>query len=204
MFRHREIFSAADPTVRMTYPELMGEMKRLGRLALGCVSYNPKTTGLNPADMFGIPFEVYSYAATLVDLEVDTETGLVDVLNVISAHDVGTAVNRQAVEGQIEGGVVMGTGFALLEKIETRDGRITNPVFSKYLLATSMDAPNIYPIVVESGNGEAGPFGAKGVGEPALIPTIPATADAVENALNIRFGRLPIQHLDIMRELNKK
>ena len=204
VFRHREIFSAADPTVRMTYPELMGEMKRLGRLALGCGSYNPKTTGLNPADMFGIPFEVYSYAATLVDLEVDTETGLVDVLNVISAHDVGTAVNRQAVEGQIEGGVVMGTGFALLEKIETRDGRITNPVFSKYLLATSMDAPNIYPIVVESGNGEAGPFGAKGVGEPALIPTIPATADAVENALNIRFGRLPIQHLDIMRELNKK
>ena len=204
VFRHREIFSAADPTVKMTYPELMGEMKRLGKLALGCGSYNPKTTGLNPADMFGIPFEVYSYAATLVDLEVDTETGLVDVLNVISAHDVGTAVNRQAVEGQIEGGVVMGTGFALLEKIETRDGRITNPVFSKYLLATSMDAPNIYPIVVESGNGEAGPFGAKGVGEPALIPTIPATADAVENALNIRFGRLPIQHLDIMRELNKK
>lgn len=203
VFRHREVFSAADPTVKMTYGELMGEMKRLGKLALGCGSYNPKTTGLNPADMFGIPFEVYSYAATIVDLEVDVETGLVDVLNVISAHDVGTAVNRQAVEGQIEGGVVMGTGFALLEKIETKDGKITNPVFSKYLLATSMDAPNIYPIVVESA-GMAGPFGAKGVGEPALIPTIPATADAVENALNIHFGALPIQHLDIMRELYRK
>ena len=79
-----------------------------------------------------------------------------------------------------------------------------SPVFSKYLLATAMDAPTIYPIVVESGNSETGPFGAKGVGEPALIPTIPATADAVENALNIRFGKLPIQHLDIMRELYKK
>ena len=154
--------------------------------------------------MFGIPFEVYSYAATIVDLEVDVETGLVDVLNVISAHDVGTAVNKQAVEGQIEGGVAMGIGFALLEKIETKNGKITNPVFSKYLLATAMDVPEIYPIVVESGTGETGPFGAKGVGEPALIPTIPATADAVENALNIRFGKLPIQHLDIMRELYKK
>ena len=203
VFRHREVYSASDPGVRMTYRELMGEMKRLGRLALGCGSYNPKTTGLNPADMSGVPFEVYSYAATIVDLEVDVETGLVDVLNVISAHDVGTAVNRQAVEGQIEGGVVMGTGFALLEKIETKNGRITNPVFSKYLLATSMDAPNIYPIVVE-GSGTAGPFGAKGVGEPALIPTIPATADAVEDALHIHFGRLPIQHIDIMRELYRK
>ncbi|MGL6202406.1 MAG: xanthine dehydrogenase family protein molybdopterin-binding subunit [Lachnospiraceae bacterium] len=201
-FRHREIYSEDDPTVRMSYIELMGEMKRLGKLALGCGSYNPKTTGLNPKDMTGLPFEVYSYAATIVDLEVDIETGLVDILNVISAHDVGTAVNVQAVEGQIEGGVVMGTGFALLEKIEVKDGKITNPVFSKYLLATAMDVPNIYPIVVES-PGEAGPFGAKGVGEPALIPAIPATADAVENALNIRFESLPIQHLDIMRELYK-
>ena len=204
IFRHREIYSADDESVKMSYMELMGEMKRLGKLALGCGSYNPKTTGLSADTMFGIPFEVYSYAATVVDLEVDVETGLVDVLNVISAHDVGTAVNKQAVEGQIEGGVAMGIGFALLEKIETKNGKITNPVFSKYLLATAMDVPEIYPIVVESGTGETGPFGAKGVGEPALIPTIPATADAVENALNIRFGKLPIQHLDIMRELYKK
>ena len=204
IFRHREIYSADDEGVKMSYMELMGEMKRLGKLALGCGSYNPKTTGLSADTMFGIPFEVYSYAATVVDLEVDVETGLVDVLNVISAHDVGTAVNKQAVEGQIEGGVAMGIGFALLEKIETKNGRITNPMFSKYLLATAMDVPEIYPIVVESGTGETGPFGAKGVGEPALIPTIPATADAVENALNIRFGKLPIQHLDIMRELYKK
>ncbi len=203
VFRHREIYAADDRCVRMTYLELMSEMKRLGKLALGCGSYNPKTTGLNPKDLSGIPFEVYSYATTIVDLEIDTETGLVDVLNVVSAHDVGTAVNKQAVEGQIEGGVVMGIGFALLEKVETWNGRITNPVFSKYLLATAMDAPNIYPVVIET-PGKSGPFGAKGVGEPALIPTIPAAADAVENALGIHFGKLPIQHIDIMRELYKK
>ncbi|MCP1101848.1 CO/xanthine dehydrogenase Mo-binding subunit [Aequitasia blattaphilus] len=203
VFQDREIRVKAHSEVRMDYGELMGEMKRLGKLALGCGSYNPVTTGLDPKDMTGSPFEVYSYAAALVDLEVDIETGLVDVLNVISAHDVGTAVNVHAVEGQIEGGVVMGTGFALLEKTEVKDGKITNPLFSKYLLATMMDVPNIYPIVVESA-GEAGPFGAKGVGEPALIPAIPATADGVENALDIHFGKLPIQPIDIMREYYKK
>ncbi|MEG2119146.1 MAG: molybdopterin cofactor-binding domain-containing protein, partial [Pseudoflavonifractor sp.] len=203
VFRDREIFSAKDSSVKMSYPELMGQMKRLGKLALGCGAYNPKTTYLDPKTMAGIPFEVYSYATTIVDVEVDVETGLVDVLSVVSAHDVGTAVNRKMVEGQIEGGVVMGQGFALMEKILTKDGRITNPVFSKYLLPTAMDIPAIYPVIVES-EGDAGPFGAKGVGEPALIPMIPATADAVENALGIHFASLPIEPIDIMREWNRK
>ena len=203
IFRNREIYSSKDETVKMTYPELMGQMKSQGKLAVGAGQYNPKTTLLD-ANMQGIPYEIYSYGATAVDLEVDVETGLVDVLNVISAHDVGTAINEKNVEGQIEGGVVMGTGFALLEKVEVKNGKITNPEFSKYLLATAADAPTIYPIVVQSGDENGGPFGAKGVGEPALIPTIPACADAVSNALGIRFNKLPIQHIDIMRELYKK
>ncbi|MBR0172423.1 MAG: xanthine dehydrogenase family protein [Lachnospiraceae bacterium] len=204
VFLHREIFSKKDEKIRMSYGDLMKEMARLGRLALGSGQYNPKTTGLAPGTMAGVPFEVYSYAATLVDLEVDIETGLVDVLNVISAHDVGTSVNDTMVESQIEGGVVMGLGFSLLEKIEVdKKGRITNPKFSKYLIETSADAPKIYPIVVES-PGEAGPFGAKGVGEPALIPVIPAAADAVSNALDIPFHTLPVRHIDIMREYYKK
>ena len=202
VFRHRKIYSAKDESIGMTYPELMGEMGKRGRLAVGAGQYNPQTTGLGP-NMQGVPFEVYSYAATMVDLEVDVETGMVDVHNVISAHDVGVAVSKQAVEGQIEGGVAMGLGFALLEKVETKNGRITNPKFSKYLLNTSMDVGNIYPIVVES-HGTAGPFGAKGVGEPALIPTIPATVDALNNALELDFTSTPVQHVDIMREIYKK
>ena len=142
IFRNREIYSSKDETVKMTYPELMGQMKSQGKLAVGAGQYNPKTTLLD-ANMQGIPYEIYSYGATAVDLEVDVETGLVDVLNVISAHDVGTAINEKNVEGQIEGGVVMGTGFALLEKVEVKNGKITNPEFSKYLLATAADAPTI-------------------------------------------------------------
>ena len=199
----RTIYSADDESVRMTYPMLMMEMKRLGKMALGSGYYNPKTTSLEPEKMQGIPFEIYSYATTVVDLEVDTITGQVDVLGVVSAHDVGTAVNPVLVEGQIEGGVAMGLGFALFELQDITRGTIKNTRFSDYMIPTALDVPKIYPVIVES-VGESGPFGAKGVGEPALIPTIPAATNALENALDMRFTKLPVLYIDIMRELYKK
>jgi len=202
VFRNREIFSRKDPDRKMTYPELMAEMKKLGHLAVGAGYYNPKTTYLHPETMAGIPYEVYSYATAIAEVEVDTETGEVDVLKVVSAHDVGQPVNAAMVEGQIEGGVVMGQGFALFEKIDLDKGAIKNPLFNKYLIPTAMDAPEIYPIIVES-EGEAGPFGAKGVGEPALIPSIPAIVAAVEDAIGVRFTSLPITPTDVLRELGK-
>ena len=203
IFRERKIWDREDPDTKMTYPMLMMEMRRIGKLALGVGSYNPKTTYLSPKDMSGIPFEVYSYATAIVDLEVNVETYETEVKNVISVHDVGTAVNPQMVEAQIEGGVVMGIGFALFEDVILTRGRIKNLNFSDYIIPAAMDAPKIYPLIVES-EGEAGPFGAKGVGEPALIPTIPACADAVENAVGIHFGNLPILYIDIAREMNRK
>ncbi len=202
IFKDNEIFSAKDNSIKMSYIDLMAEMKKFGKLAVGAGSYNPNATLLSPVDMSGIPYEAYAYATTVAEVEVDTETGRVYLTKVVSAHDVGQAINKQMVEGQIEGGVVMGQGFALFEKVEVTNGRITNPMFSKYLLATSMDIPEIYPIVVESG-GEAGPFGAKGVGEPALIPIIPAIVGAIENAIGVRFNKLPITPTDVLRELNK-
>ncbi|HHX37157.1 MAG TPA: xanthine dehydrogenase family protein [Clostridiaceae bacterium] len=203
IFKDRMIWDREDPETKMTYPMLMMEMRRTGRLALGCGSYNPKTTYLNPKDMSGIPFEIYSYATTIVDLEVNIDTYETEVRNVISVHDVGTAINPQMVEGQIEGGVVMGLGYALYEDVILTRGRIKNLNFSDYIIPASMDVPKIYPVIVES-KGEAGPFGAKGVGEPALIPTIPAAADAVEDAIGIHFNDLPILYIDIAREMNRK
>ena len=150
MFRERKIWDQENPSVEMTYPMLMMEMKRLGKLALGAGSYNPQTTFLNPKDMSGVPYEVYSYATTLVDLEIDTETYTVDVKQVISAHDVGTCVNPTMVEGQIEGGVVMGLGYALYEDVILNRGKMKNLNFSDYIIPASMDAPKIYPIIVES------------------------------------------------------
>ncbi len=205
VFRKREICSEKEPDKKMTYPELMGEMKKLGRLAVGSGYYNPKTTYLNPKDMSGIPYEIYSYATTMCEVDVDPETGEVDVRRVVSAHDVGTPVNTLAVEGQIEGGVVMGEGFVLFENIEIdkKTGKIKNPIFSKYIIPSIMDVPEIYPIVVSS-EGDAGPFGAKGVGEPALIPMIPAVKAAVEVALGVTFDTLPVFPKDIVAAFKEK
>ncbi|EHI97722.1 Xanthine dehydrogenase [Clostridium sp. DL-VIII] len=203
IFKDREIYFKEDETVKMSYDELMSEMKKLGKLALGAGSYNPNTTYLDDETMGGIPFEVYSYAATVVELEVDTDTGKIEVLKVVSAHDVGQAVNEKMIEGQIEGGCAMGQGFALLEKIIVENGTILNPQFSKYLITTALDTPEVYPIIVES-NASAGPFGAKGVGEPALIPIIPAIVNAVEDAIGIHFYELPITPTDVIKELKQQ
>lgn len=199
-FQSMTIRVADQPDCCISYADLMAEMKRLGRLAVGAGSYNPATTTLDPDTCEGVPFEVYAFATTVAEVEVDTGTGRIYLRRVVSAHDVGKAVNPRMVEGQIEGGVVMGQGFALLEKMELRNGEITNPLFSKYLLATTMDTPEIYPVIVESGG--AGPFGAKGVGEPALIAVIPAIISAVEDAVGVRFRSLPILPADVLRELS--
>lgn len=200
IFRGMEIYDFSSPEKALTYAQLMLEMKKRGRLAVGSGSYNPRTTYLDPHTMEGTPYEVYAFATTVAEVDVDTETGRVYLNKVVSAHDVGKAINPQMVEGQIEGGVVMGQGFVLLEKTEVKKGEITNPMFSKYLLETTMDVPEIYPVIVESGGG-IGPFDAKGVGEPALIAVIPAIVSAVEDAIGVRFRSLPILPADVMLAL---
>ena len=205
IFRNREITSSKDPAVKMTYPELMGAMAKLGRLAVGAGYYNPKTTYLNPKDMSGVPYEVYSYATTVCEVEVDTDTGEVTVEKVVSAHDVGNPINEDMAEGQIEGGTAMGMGFVTTEKIEVdpKTLAIKNPSLSKYIIATDMDMPEVYPIIVRS-EGMAGPFGAKGIGEPALIPSIPATMAAIGNALGVTFTKTPIFPTDIVKAWKAK
>ena len=200
IFRHREAYSSKDESKRVTYPEIMGAMGKKGRLAVGAGYYNPKTTYLNPADMSGVPYEVYSYATCIIEVEVDTETGEVQLLNCVSAHDVGTPVGVKMCEGQIEGGTAMGTGFVISEQIQTdpKTCAIKNPTFSKYIIETNMDVPKVYPICVSS-EGEAGPFGAKGIGEPALIPSIPATIAAISNAIGYTFRSTPILPADIVK-----
>ena len=130
-FRDSSIFNTDEPDQLLSYPELMLEMGKEGKLAIGAGSYNPKTTFLDPENMAGIPYEVYSYATTVAEVTVDTETGEVDVLSVVSAHDVGQPVNLAGVEGQIEGGVAMGEGFALMEEGIVNEGQLMNKTFSK-------------------------------------------------------------------------
>ncbi|MEW5898467.1 MAG: molybdopterin cofactor-binding domain-containing protein [Bacillota bacterium] len=170
--------------------EVLASCRARGKLTLGSGWFNPPTTVLDGAGQ-GVPYATYSFATQVAEVEVDTETGKVRVLRIVAAHDVGRAVNPQAVEGQIEGGCAMGLGYALTEEVQVASGEIKNTNFSAYILPMSLDMPDIYPIIVEESE-PTGPFGAKGVGEPALIPTAAAIANAVADALGVRFYELPI------------
>ena len=148
----------------------------------------------------GNAYAVYSFATHVAEVEVDTETGQIHLLRVTAAHDVGRILNPVTLEGQIEGGVLQGAGMALYERMKTTAGRIDTPDFSTYILPTSVDVPEIRTIFVEEPY-SAGPFGAKGIGETPLMPCPAAIANAVANALGMRFDELPITPEDVMRVL---
>ncbi len=133
----------------------------------------------------------YAYGAHAIEVAVDTETGEVTVLKSVGAHDVGQAINPAAVAGQIEGGAAQGQGYALSEAMIYEDGQLMTPSFSEYLIPTAMDVPEVQSIILESRSG-LGPFGAKGIGEPALTPVAPAIANAVADAIGTRVFELPI------------
>lgn len=142
--------------------------------------------------------------AHVAEVEVDTETGMVRVVKVAAAHDVGKAINPMIVEGQIEGGVLMGVGYSISEEIK-RDakGKPLHVSMHKYLLPTAADAPEIKAIIVES-NDPTGPFGAKGVGECGMLPTPAAIANAVYHATGIRFTELPLTPERVLQKLQAK
>jgi len=141
---------------------------------------------LDPETGQGVPYATYAYASQLALLTVDTLTGEVRVDKIFAAHDVGKAIHPENVKGQICGGVAMGLGFALME--EFVPGQTLS--LKDYYVPTVADVPEIVPIIVESAE-PSGPFGAKGVGEPALIPTAPAILNALADALGLRIYDLP-------------
>jgi CO/xanthine dehydrogenase Mo-binding subunit len=160
--------------------------RRCRRILRGEGSFDPETTRLDPETGQGTPYATYAFATHLAEVQVDTETGSVKVNRVIASHDVGRAIHPRNVVGQIIGGVAMGTGFALMEEFVPGE-RIS---FVNYLIPTSKDVPEVIPIIVEDEE-PTGPFGAKGVGEPALIPSAPAILNAIADAIGQRIYHLP-------------
>ncbi len=134
----------------------------------------------------------YVFGAQVAEVEVDEATGKVEVVEAWSAHDVGRAVNRGAVEGQIQGGFVQGLGYALLEELVWDGGRLANPSFMDYKIPGSLDVPYaVHPIIIENPE-PTHPFGVKGVGEPPMIGVAAAIANAIDHATGVRIRRLPI------------
>jgi CO/xanthine dehydrogenase Mo-binding subunit len=162
-------------------------------MAQATVQFRPAaTTPLDPQTGAGTPNYCYGYAAQAVEVEVNTLTGQVRVLRVISVHDVGRAINMQQVEGQIEGCLAQALGYALLEHFQVRDGHVLTPYFSTYLLPTALDMPDeIVPVVLEMAD-PSGPYGARGVAEMPLVPLAPAVAAAIHDATGAWLTQQPM------------
>jgi CO/xanthine dehydrogenase Mo-binding subunit len=151
----------------------------------------------------GKPYGTYVFAAQIAEVEVDTETGEVEVLKITAVHDCGTAINPMLVEGQVEGGVAMGVGFAMMEEMVVEQGRVKNPQFTDYIVPTALDVPVIVTKIVERPE-PTGPFGAKGIGEPSLLPTAPAIVNAIQDAIGVRIRELPATPERILKALEEK
>ena len=159
---------------------------RLRKGFIGEGYFDPPTSPAD-ADGQGVPYASYAFAAQIAEVEVDLELGTTKVLRIVAAHDVGRAINPIQVEGQIQGGTVQGLGLALME--EYLPGRTEN--LHDYLIPTIGDVPHMECILVEDAE-PLGPYGAKGVGEPGLIPTAPAILSAIENAAGVRMRQVPV------------
>ncbi len=146
------------------------------------------------------PVGTFIFGTHVAEVEVDRETGLVQVTNLTAAHDVGRAVNPTCVEGQVQGGAAQGIGFGLYEELALREGRVVNGSFLDYKVPTALDVPCVVTELIEQGD-TTGPFGAKGVGEVPLMPPAPAIANAIFDATGARVRDLPISPERLYRAL---
>ncbi len=181
------------------FAEIVQLMKAEGRDASQCYTYEaPKT---NPLGDGGDIHFAYSFSAQAVEVRVDIRTGEVKVLQVITANDVGKCLNPLGLQGQAEGGVIMGIGGALTEKLIVENGMIITDRLARYRIPSMAQTPEITSFIVEHPTRE-GPYGAKGVGEIAGVPTAPAITNSIYHATGIRVDRLPVDHEFIWKSLN--
>jgi CO/xanthine dehydrogenase Mo-binding subunit len=186
------IFVADEPRRRIAYDRAVraGHLREGGQTLVAEAFYDPPTEMLDK-DLRGNVSAAYGFAAQAVVLDVEAATGLIRARRVVSVHDVGRALNPAAAEGQIHGGIHMGLGYALSERLVVEEGRILTGSFMDYAVLKAQDMPELVVRLVESMDPE-GPFGAKGLGESGVIPVSAAVANAVKDAIGVRFTELPI------------
>ena len=200
---HRRAYDLADPSTGMSFVEaaVLAESKNGTLVSVG--SYKPPKGIGGDFKGAGVgPTPAYSYQAAVAEVSIDLETGVVTVDRITSAHDCGRALNPPSVEGQIEGSAYMGYGEAIAEEQVFRGGLHKKPSLLEYKLPTSLDTPELRAIIVETIDAE-GPFGAKEAGEGPLNPITPAIANAVYDAIGIRFDETPITAAKVLDALQK-
>ena len=198
-----EIYLYDEPEYSITYWDLAAKLKDKGITLEAEGSFFPVTYQPDEKGQADKVYVAYTFLSQVIEVEVDTDTGIIDLLNVYTAVDLGKAINPKNVEGQIEGGTVQGLGMAVMEEQVIRNGRTLNAGMSDYLVPTSVDIPKFKHYLIEDQDSE-GPFGAKGVGEPTIIAAAPALANAVYDAIGIRFYDLPLNPSKVKKALEEQ
>ncbi len=190
-FAENRVAVAEHPERSITIAELSREAERRGVHPYHHGTFEAETGSFDPATGKGRTYPDLTHGAHGAEVEVDEETGEVRILKYVACHDVGRAIDLQRVEGQIQGAVAQGIGYALSETVEVLDGVVQSTLFADYLIPTSLDLPDIKAIGLELYPGK-GPFGARGIGEPPIGPPAATLASAIEDATGIRLRELPM------------
>jgi CO/xanthine dehydrogenase Mo-binding subunit len=187
-FINGEVSHTSDPELKLSFKQLAARLVGSGGPVVGRGNVNPAGVG-------------NAFAVHIVDVEVDPDTGKVDVLRYTALQDVGKAIHPSYVEGQLQGGVAQGIGWALNEEYVYNDsGEMANSSFLDYRMPTSLDLPMIDTVIVEVAN-PGHPFGVRGVGEVCIVPPMGAMANAIHNALGVRMGVLPMSPGNILEAM---
>lgn len=188
-YEEGKVYSPTDPGKVMTLGEISkyvqaegGIIKALGtsRMIISDTTYG-----------HGLPSYYYNYITSIALVSVDIGTGEIELLRYVIIPDLGRAINLAGVEGQCEGGIVMGLGSTLFEEVVVKNGKFINKGFSTYIMPTSLDSPDQEAVIMENPE-EKGPFGAKGIGEGPVCPVAPTIANAIYDAIGVRICQLPI------------
>ena len=197
------VFVKSDPEQSMPLGELAAICAAEGLELSNLAQFNAPFTGpLDPETGQGRIWPDFTFGAHAVEVAVDMETGQVDIVKSVGCHDVGRAINPDACEGQIIGGAHQGLGYALLEGYRMEKGQVVTPTLAEYLLPTAVDFVPSQALIFESGTGK-GPFGSKGIGEPALTPAAAAVANAVADAVGARVCELPLTPERVLEAIDR-
>ena len=185
VFKH-----VSDPQLSITFKELAAELPSTGGPVVGSANMDPQGAGS-------------AFATNIVDVEVDPETGKVEILRYTAVQDAGKAIHPSYVEGQIQGGVVQGIGWALNEEYYMTDnGTMANTSLLDYRMPTALDLPMIDTVIVEVANPNH-PYGVRGVGEVSIVPPLAALANAIHDATGVRMTELPMNPASVQKALSK-
>jgi CO/xanthine dehydrogenase Mo-binding subunit len=204
VIKDRMVYSMKEPEKKIALGKILrgAHYEKNGTMIMAECFYDPDNENLD-REFKGNLSKAYAYGAHGVEVEVDSESGKVKILRYVAAHDVGRAINPMLLEGQIYGAASQGVGYALTERLILEKGEVMNPNFRDYKLLTAKDVIPVEAVIIESMD-EAGPYGAKGIGEPGLVPSAPAIANAIYDAVGIRLRELPMTPERILRAIKEK